>query len=499
MNDKKHNHNSSIIKQMIESYTTHNEKTVKKILRSKAINVVIDALEQIEDIEIIKFVLFAARNLKMGQLFSYLSFDKKVEIIQTSNNKLIKQIFSEIEVDDIYEFILDIEPSLFKKILVSIDPEIRKQLMLLSKYEEGEVGSIMNIAFFKCYEDWTVSKTVKFTSETIDRNDFDKFIYVLDEENKLVGKIVIYDVLLEKKRSKKIKDLMDRAVLSIKTDTEIEEAIQIFQKYDRESIPVVNHENEMVGIITDNDILPALQEEITEDIYKMYGITTSSKSYSRISVLELFKSRIVWLLILMTVATLTSIAIEQLTTWSSKVLGNALSTLLLVPIIPVISGTSGNAGSQSAASVIRGLSTGEIDKKDYGKIVLKELQVALLIGLSLAIFNFARLLVYYAVFFPPSTIGANVDPSSGNALPSDSLADVDSWWDIVAISAGISLCLFISISLSKIIGACLPLLAVKINTDPTAMASPMLTTLIDTATTTILFAIGTGIIYAVTI
>ncbi len=492
--NKKHNPNLSLIKQMIESYTTHNEKIIKKIVKSKPINVIIDALEDVEDIEVIKFVLFASRNTKMGQIFSYLSFEKKVEIIEISNNKLIKQIFSEIEVDDIYEFILEIEPALFKKILVSIDPEVRKQLMLLSKYEEGEIGSIMNVSFFKCYEDWTISKTVKVISENIDKNDFDKFVYVLDNENKLVGKIAVYDILLEKKRSKKIKEVMDRAVLSIKTDAEIEEVIQMFQKYDRESMPVINHDNEMVGLVTDNDILPALQEEITEDIYKMYGITTLNTSYTRISVIELFRSRIVWLLILMTVATLTSIAIEQLTSWSSSLLGNALSTLLLVPIIPVITGTSGNAGSQSAASVIRGISVGEIEKKDYGKVVLKEMQVALLIGLCLAIFNFVRLLIYYAIFYPPSEIGANA-PAAPD--PASDLSKIDSWWDIVAISGGISLCLFISISLSKMIGACLPLLAMKLKTDPTAMASPMLTTLIDTATTTILFVIGTAVIMLV--
>ncbi len=489
MENKKHNPNSAIIKIMIESFSDHNEKPIKKLVKSKPINVIIDALEEIEDIEIIKFVLFASRNIKMGQLFSYLSFEKKEEIIATSNNKLIKQIFSEIEVDDIYEFVMEIEPTLFKKILVSIEPEIRKQLMLLSKYDEGEIGSIMNVSFFHCYEDWTVSKTVKVISEDIDKNDFDKFVYVLDKENKLVGKITVYEVLLEKKRTKKISELMDKAVLSIKTDTEIEEVIQIFQKYDRESIPVVNHENEMVGIVNDNDILPALQEEITEDIYKMYGIKTLSKSYTRISVFELYRSRIIWLLILMTVATLTSIAIEQLTSWSNEVLKNSLSTLLLVPIIPVITGTSGNAGSQSAASVIRGLSTGEIEKKDYLKVVLKEIQVALLIGLSLAVFNFVRLLIYYAIFYPPNKIGVDAID--------DSLRMIDSWWDIVAISAGISLCLFISISLSKMIGAMLPLLAIKMKTDPTAMASPMLTTLIDTATTTILFAIGTSIILLV--
>ncbi len=488
MENKTHNPNSSIVKIMIEAFSDHNEKPIKKLIKSKPINVIIDALEEIEDIEIIKFVLFSSRNIKMGQMFTYLSFEKKLEIIETSNNKFIKQIFSEIEVDDIYEFIIEIEPTLFKKILVSIGPEVRKQLMLLSKYDEGEIGSIMNVSFFHCYEDWTISKTIKEISADIDRSDFDKFVYVLDEENKLVGKITVYEVLLEKKRSKKISELMDKAVLSIKTDTEIEEVIQIFQKYDRESIPVVNHENEMVGIVTDNDILPALQEEITEDIYKMYGIKTLSKSYTRISVFELFRSRIIWLLILMTVATLTSIAIEQLTNWSNDVLKNSLSTLLLVPIIPVITGTSGNAGSQSAASVIRGLSTGEIERKDYLKVVLKEIQVALLIGLSLAIFNFIRLLIYYAIFYPPSKIGEN---------GSNDLKMIDSWWDIVAISAGISLCLFISISLSKMIGATLPLLAIKMKTDPTAMASPMLTTLIDTATTTILFAIGTSIIMLV--
>ena len=482
MNKKNNMNNVSLIqKQILDSYTYNNEKNIKKLVKIKPINLIVSSLEEIEDVEVIKFVLFATRNSKMGQIFSYLSFEKKVEILENSKNKFIHDLMKEIKIDDLFEFSMDLPSELFKKVIIAIDPDTRKELFILSKYdEEGEASSIMSTSFFKCYEDWTISKTIKEISSKIDKNDFDKFIYVLNESEQLVGKLIIYDIFLEKKKNIKIKDVMDKSVLSVKNNDDIEELIQIFQKYERESLPVVNNDNVMVGLITDNDILPALQEEMTEDIYKMYGITVSDKSYLRRNVFEIFRSRIFWLMILMVVSTLTSVAIDLLTDWSNNILlGSGLSTILLVPIIPVISGTSGNAGSQSAASIIRGLSTGEIEKKDYKKVILKEIQVALLMGITLASFNMIRLMLYYLAFDV-------VDKYNGL-----------NWNKIAVISAGISLCLFISVSMSKIIGALLPILAIKIKTDPTSMASPMLTTLIDTATTTILFLIGTSIIYAV--
>lgn len=476
MNAKSTNINI-LSKWLIDAYRTKNEKQIKKIVSSKPINSIVEAIEAIDDIDVVKFVLFSSRNIKIGQLFHFLPFERKVQILESATNKLISEIFNDMEVDDIYEFVMDISSELFRKIILIIDPEIRKQLLLISKYEEGEAGSIMNTSFFRCYEEWNINKAIDQISKSIDKNDFDKFIYVLNKKDQLVGKLEIYEIFLEKKRTKKIKEIMDEAVVSIDTDCEIEEIIQIFQKYNRESIPVVNREGMLVGVIDDNDILPAIQEEITEDIYKMYGITTLENPYARTSVLDIFKSRVIWLMVLMIVSTLTSFAIEYLTKWSNSILSDALSTAILIPIIPVISGTSGNAGSQSAASVIRALSIGEISKKDYKRVIWREIQVALLMALSLAIFNFIRLLIYYAITNP-----MKISPS------------IDGWGDISIISLAISLCLFISIFLSKTVGAFLPLFAMKINTDPTSMASPMLTTLIDTATTTILFTIGTGII-----
>lgn len=465
-----------------QNYTQKNTRNLKKVIRNKPINILIESIENINDFETLNFFLFCAIKIRLGEIFLSLSYDNKMEVIRNGSSKLIKEIFDDLEADDLYEILNNLPKKEFKKTLFIISSEVRKEFIKLSRYEEGEVGSIMNSSFVELHCDLTISKAVKVIEDNKEDLELNGFIYVIDSNKKLVGKIYIYDILLRKERNLQIKKIMNKAFVSINNHEKIDNLLVMFQKYDLKEIPVVNSEDVLLGFIDDSDVISALKEETTEDIYKMYGINELDKPYSRTRVIDIVKSRILWLILLMIASTFTSIALEQLQDLSNNWTGGTLSTLILVPIIPVISGTSGNAGSQSAASIIRGLSIGDIGIKEYKKVVYKEFLVALTIGATLAIVNFLRLMIYYQIF--------PIDLSNNPGIK----------WNVTEfaaiISLGISAALFIAVLLSKFVGSILPIIAMKVKIDPASMASPLLTTIIDTITISILFLLGSGIIFA---
>lgn len=472
----------SLSKIISQNYTQKNTRNLKKIIKNKPINILIESIEHINDFEILSFFLFCAIKIRLGEIFVSLSYDNKLEIIRKGASKLINEIFNDLEADDLYEILNNLPKKEFKKTLFIISSDVRKEFIKLSRYEEGEVGSIMNSSFVELYSDLTISKATKVIENNKEDLELNGFIYVIDKNKKLVGQIYIYDILLRKERNLQIKKIMNKAFVSINNHEKIETLIAMFQKYNLKEIPVVNSENVLLGFIDDGDVISALKDETTEDIYKMYGINELDNPYSRTRVIDIFKSRILWLILLMIASTFTSIALEQLQLLSGSWITGTLSSLVLVPIIPVISGTSGNAGSQSAASIIRGLSIGDIKISEYKKVIYKEFLVALMIGITLSLVNFLRLLIYYQIF--------PIDLSEHPNIRWNSLEFA------AIISAGISATLFLAILLSKFVGSFLPILAIKIKIDPASMASPLLTTIIDTITISILFLLGSGIIYA---
>ncbi|MBR2651854.1 magnesium transporter [bacterium] len=189
---------------------------------------------------------------------------------------------------------------------------------------------------------------------------------------------------------------MDESFISVKPNDDIESIIDLFKEYHFENIPVVNNENRLIGIISDNDILPAIEEEVTEDIYNMYGIQKTEETYFKSSIIKIVKSRLLWVVVLMVSATLTSVAISLFQNLGASITAG-VSTALLVPIIPVITGTSGNTGSQSFATTVRLIAIGDVTPKEYKKLIFNEFKIGLLLGFFVSIINFARLLIYFAI------------------------------------------------------------------------------------------------------
>lgn len=467
----------NIKKLLIKNLDTFNMTAILKIIKNKPTNLVIDALNDFDDIKNIILILLISKELKTRKLFMGLSFDIQKNILFSTKNNELKIIMRELWPDQILQLMNDY-PQFYKKILLSLDTKTRGEIKKSSYYDDDEIGHIMNPEFISLNENLTISKCINILKK--ERNNVENInhIFVVNEDNILLGKVDIDDLVFAEKYSSKLKSIIDTSLISIKATEDIEQVIQMFDKYSIHTLAVINSKGQLIGFIQDNDIISILQEEATEDIYKMYGMSELSSPYLHSSITSIIKSRLLWLTILMISATITSIIIDQFQLLSEE-LTAGISSILLIPLLPVLTGTSGNAGSQSSASIIRSLSIGDIGPSEYRKAIFKEFKVGLLIGLILAFINILRLSVYNAIFW-------EIDGQTFNRW--------EAYQYKMAVAGSSSFALFISIVLSKLLGSCLPILALKLKKDPTVMSAPILATILDVISTTLLFSIGIGII-----
>ncbi len=479
------NINQNFLTQNILKTYEHKDITgLKKLLKSKRIDKIVESLETINDTQIILFVLVATKDGICGDVFKYLNTELKSKIINDASLQQLRIILFELYNDDVIILKNDF-PMYTKKILLSLDSQQRAAIKQLSEFDEDEAGSIINSDFFTINQNLSIKEALIEIKRMY--NDFEQsnIIYVVDNYNRLKGYVTIHSLLFADSFELKISNVIQEDVFYVRSDEDIDAVLDIFRKYQIEQLAVVDKDNQLIGYISDNDILPVINAETTTDIYKMYGISELDFPYIKSSVFVLFKSRLLWLAVLMISATCTGFLIDKFQDVGQLVTAG-LSTLVIVPIIPAMTGTSGNAGSQAAASVIRALSVGEITLKEYNKVLAKEFLVGALIGLVLAIINFARLIIYFAIIKP--------DLQQYNVLYENITNNPHTKMIVGAIvSAGSSVALFFAIVISKLLGGTLPLLATKLKIDPTIMSTPILSTLLDMVTTIILF--GFGIIF----
>ena len=303
-------------------------------------------------------------------------------------------------------------------------------------------------------EENTIEEAIRKIKREYDDKETIDICFVTDKSRKLIGTVKLKDLVLNDEE-KLIKDIMDDDIMSVNTLMDQEEVASIIQDYDLTSIPVVDTENKLVGIITIDDVIDIIEAETTEDIEKMAAITPTEKPYLKLNVLELYKSRIPWLLLLMISATFTGKIIQHYE-------AALASYVVLTSFIPMLMDTGGNAGGQSSVTIIRGLSLNDIEYKDTLKVIWKEIRVAVLAGLTLAIANFAKLLLI----------------------------------DKVTTSVALVVCLtlVVTVIIAKIIGCSLPILAKKIGFDPAVMASPFITTIVDAISLIVYFQIATHLL-----
>lgn len=426
---------------------------IKKILGELNEYDIAEILEGLKPKESIKLFRLLNKDIA-ADVFSYMDTDVQAELISLLNDTEAVEIINEMSADDATDLIDEMPANVVSRLLSKVDSETRRDINQLLKYPDNSAGSIMTVEYLDFKEENTIREALKKIKREYDEKETIDTCFVTDKSRKLIGTITLKDLVINDE-DKKISEIMDGEIFTVNTHTDQEEVANTMQNYDLTSIAVVDSENKLVGIITIDDILDIVEQETTEDIEKMAGITPTEKSYLKLSVFELFKSRIPWLLVLMISAAFTGKIIEHYEA--------ALATcVILTSFIPMLMNTGGNAGGQASATIIRSLSLEDVEYKDTLKIVFKELRVAILAGITLAIANFAKLMLIDQVGFE--------------------------------ISLVVSLSLIITVCAAKAIGSTLPILAKRLGLDPTVMASPFITTLVDAISLFIFFNFATLIL-----
>lgn len=385
-----------------------------------------------------------------SEVFSYLSPEKQQEVIENITDDEIKFIVEDMYLDDTVDFIEEMPANIVDKILKNTSSDKRKLINQMLKYPENSAGSVMTVEYISFKDNYTVKQAIEYYRKVaIDKEETD-ICFVTDTKKKLVGIISLKTLILSKDDSY-IQDEMDTNFVSVLTLDDQEEIAALFRKYDLTTMPVVDHEDRLVGVITVDDIVDVIDQENTEDIQKMAAMNPSDEEYLKESVISLAKHRILWLLVLMISATFTGLVIKKY----EDILQSAV---YLATFIPMLMDTGGNAGSQSATLVIRGIALEEIEFSDIFRVIWKELRVSILVGFILSAINFIR--IYY---FTRSGLETSL---------------------VVAIS------MFLTVIMAKVVGGVLPLVAKSLKIDPAIMASPLITTIVDTAALIIFFKLS---------
>lgn len=386
-----------------------------------------------------------------SKVFSCMSSSMQAHLVNLFTQSELKEVIDSLYMDDTVDLLEDLPANLVKRILASVDPQKRNIINKLCKYPEDSAGSIMTIEYVSLRKDMTVQEALDHIKATGIHKETIYTCYVL-ENKKLLG-IVSAKSLITSNRDTKIEKLMNKNIISVQTHTDQEEVAKLFRKYDLIAMPVLDSENCFVGIVTFDDVMDVIIDETNEDISKMAAIEPNEKGYFETTVWQHAKHRIMWLLILMFSATITGSIITRYE--------NAFQAVpLLVSFIPMLMDTGGNCGSQSSTLIIRGLALGDIKFKDLFRVIFKEFRISLIVGAILAVANGLRIFIQYQ------------NPQ---------------------IAIVVALSLAVVVILSKFIGCVLPLFANKVGLDPAIMASPLITTIVDTCSILVYFNIAVHI------
>jgi len=434
---------------LAEAATLRQVKRVREIFDTYNIVDLADIVGELEISEAL-FIFKVLRKEVSGQVFTYLSKDKQESLVELLTNDQIKNILAELYSDDMMEFMDELPKELVKKILGAVSKAQREEINQLLSYAEFSCGSIMTTDFVELKRDDTIDEAMhdikrqKRVAESI------SYGYVL-EKDKLVGIVSMRDIIFAPEDSL-LEEIMDEEFVAVTTKDDQELAIELIKKYDLTMIPVVDDQEHLVGVITSDDVIDVMEEEATEDIHMMAAVTPLDDSYMEASILDIAKSRLPWLLVLMISAVL-----------SETVLARNTTLIVLIPALtyftPMLMGSAGNAGSQAAAMVIRGITVEGLDIRSFFKVFWKELQVGIICGFVMFVVN------YFRVVLTMPTV------SSGVALVS-------------------SASVFVAIVVAKLVGGLTPLVAKLFHLDPAVLASPLIATVCDALSLSVYFALA---------
>ena len=436
--------------QIIKFLEERNFKELKEELENLHPVDLVDAMEELDKKQrMLVFRLLSKE--EAAEVFTDMNSDMREELLEALTDSELKEIMDEMYVDDTVDVLEEMPANVVDRLLMATDEETRKQINTLLQYPEDSAGSIMNIEYISLRKEMTVADAIlKIRQVGINRETI--YTCYVTEKRKLIGVVDVKD-LLTAGESRLIEEIMDENVIYARTLDDQEQVANQINKYGLVGIPILDHEDCMVGIVTVDDAMLVLQDETTEDISIMAGVSPNEDSYFGTSVFQHAKNRSLWLMLLMLSATVTG-----------EILGRYEDAMAVMPVlitfIPMLMGTGGNCGSQSSTLVIRGLAVGEIEFQDIFRVLFKEIRVAVVVGLMLAVVNGLRIYIMY---------DQNV---------------------MLAVALGLTM--IAVVSMAKCIGCILPLLAKKLGLDPAIMAAPLITTILDTCTILVYFNIVTA-------
>lgn len=389
-----------------------------------------------------------------AETFAEMDAESREELIRSFSDSELRDILEELYIDDTVDMIEEMPAVLVGRILEQSSPESRRLINELLMYPDASAGSIMTTEYVDLHAGMTVGEAIgRIRRIGVDRETIN-VCYVTGEGRRLIGAVTIRALILAEP-SAQVGSVMDENIISVGTLDDKEKVANLFTKYGSIVLPVVDSEKRLVGIVTVDDVMNVIRDEATEDIDKIGAVTPQDKPYMRLSVWDIYKSRIPWLLILMVSAAFTGAIITHFQ--------DALSAyLVLVAAIPMLMDTGGNCGSQASVTVIRGISLEEIEFRNIFRVMWKESRVALLCGVTMAVLNFARFMLI-------DRVG-------------------------LAVSAVICLTLLVTVLAAKLVGCTLPLIAKKIGLDPAVMASPFITTIVDALSLFIYFRTASAVL-----
>ena len=393
-----------------------------------------------------------------AEVFGEMEPDAQELLIKGFSDNELKEVLDELYVDDAADLVEEMPANVVKRILKQADPEMRTAINQILRYKEYSAGSIMTTEYVSLRPHMTVGEAIlRIRRQGVDKETI-YTCYVTDSSRKLLGLVSVKDLLLADDDETPIRDIMLTNVIYASTSTDQEEVAKMLSKYNFLAMPVLDSESRMVGIVTFDDAMDVMEEEATEDIEMMAGMTPSEKPYLKSTPLELFKNRFPWLSMMMVSATFSGLIMTAFEDALAQVI--ALSAF-----IPMLMGTGGNSGSQSSVTVIRGLSLGELSFKDIGQVLWKELRTALLCGVGLALVCFAKIWLIDKMLFGNEEITLMVD--------------------LVGCCA-----LCVTVIIAKAVGAVLPMVAKVAGADPAVMASPFITTIVDAVSLLVYFLLA---------
>lgn len=395
-------------------------------------------MTELSDRDLVLLFRILSKDLS-AEVFSYLDKEFQQRIIESINDREVMQIVDKLFLDDTVDFIEEMPAYVVKKVLRNTSSKKRELINQFLKYDDHSAGAMMTIEFVDLKEEMTLKEAIEHTRRTGMNKETIETCFIIDKERHLKGTLGLRELILNDE-SCYVHELMETNIISVKTNEDQEQVAQLFKTYDLVSMPVVDKENRLVGIITIDDVVDIIERENTEDFQKMAAMEPNEEPYLKTPALSLAKHRIMWLLVLMISATITGRIIQGF----EEVIQ---SVVILASFIPMLMDTGGNAGSQSSTLIIRGLALGEITTKDYLKVMFKEFRVGFIVAVVLASVNFLRI-----VFFEKADI-------------------------MVALTVCGSL--FCTVVLAKVVGSLLPMIAKKLKFDPAIMASPLITTIVD--------------------